>query len=394
MDFSELQALLRRHRNVVVFAAFVLLVAGLDLLLNPPVEGRIEILSLPFLAAAAFLFAIILWPTKIGPAPAVQPTNTLAHRFMRYVTMRWRLTPLLPLAGIAVIALDVAYNFLIADYPVLQIHDTVAIMFGFSLIAYPFVPQRYDRERDFVLLFFLILALILVLPLLIVRLVQGDFEEGVNAYSSTLLAPQLKAILNLLGVRADIFSVPGTTAPGLEFVTQNGGTLSVVITTACSGIYSFSIFAAAFTAFILTEFKSTNWRVWALLILGFVASYLANLLRMTVIVLTGFFGNSSAEAEQSMLIAHSNAGWLIFLGWICLFWMLMYRFLFPKKKVDKPTKRRTVSSCTICGESLSPMIPATICECETIYHTACLEGVGECPACKKKMMPGSTTAIP
>ncbi len=388
----ELQVLLRRHRNVVVFGAFVLLVAGLDLLLNPPIEGRIEILSLPFLAAAAFLFAILFWPTKMGAPPFVPPSDTLAHRFMSFITLRWRLAPLLPVAGIIVIALDVAYNFLIADYPVLQIHDTVAIMFGFSLIAYPFVPQRYDRERDFIILFFLILALILVLPILIIRLVQGDFEEGVNAYSSSLLAPQLKVILNLLGIRADIVPAPGTTAPGLEFVTQSGATLSVIITTSCSGIYSFSIFAAAFTAFILTEFKSTNWRVWSLLIMGFIASYMANLLRMTVIVLAGFYGNSTAEAEQSMLIAHSNAGWLIFLGWICLFWLLMYRFLFPRKAADETTKGRTVSSCTICDESLSPTILATRCECGAIYHAACLEESGECPACNKKTIAGNTSA--
>ena len=386
MDFSELQALLRRHRNVVVFAAFILLVAGLDLLLNPPIEGRIEILSLPFLASAAFLFAIVFWPTKVGVPAEAPPSNTLAHRFLKRVTFGWRLVPLFPLAGIAIIALDVMYNFLIADFPVLQIHDTVTIMFGVSLIAYPFVPQKFDRERDFVLFFFLTLVLMLVVPLLLFRIIQGNFEEGVNGYSSTLLAPQLQWILNLLGVKASIVQSLSGSAPTLEFITQSGATISVQITTSCSGIYSFSIFAAAFTAFILTEFDRTNWRVWSLLVMGFVASYVANILRMTVIVLAGYFGNTSVEAEQSMMIAHSNAGWLIFLGWISLFWLLMYRFLFPRKKRTETVEKREFSSCPLCGEPLSPTVPGFKCDCGKMYHVSCIQKNGRCPACNMSVI--------
>ena len=392
MDFSELQALLRSHRNVVVFAAFVLLVAGLDLLLSPPIEGGIELLSLPFLAGAAFLIAIVFWPVKVGVPAEAPPSNTLAHRFLRRVTLGWRLVPFFPLAGVVIIALDVIYNLLIADNPVLQIHDTVTLMFGVSLIAYPFVPQKFDRERDFVLFFFMILVLILVIPLLLLRLVQGNFDEGVNAYSSTLLAPQLTWIVNLLGVKASIIpSPPGTSAPTIEFFTQGGAAISVQISTSCSGIYSFSIFAAAFTAFILTEFDKTNWRVWSLLVMGFVASYVANLLRMTVIVLAGYFAIVPEDAEASMMLAHSNAGWLIFLGWISLFWLLMYRFLFPKQKEKEVVGARKFSSCSLCGEPLSPTISGYKCECGKMYHAACIRKSGRCPACDRPVASVVTT---
>jgi archaeosortase C (PEF-CTERM variant) len=387
MDFSELQAVLRRHRNFVVFAALVFLVAGLDLLLNPPVEGGVELLSLPFLAGAVFLFAIVFWPGKVGVPAEAPPSNTLAHRFMKRVTFGWRLVPFFPFAGIVIIALDVIYNLLFPNVPLLQIHDTVTIMFAVSLIAYPFVPQRFDRERDFVLFFFLILVLMLVVPLLLFRLVQGNYDEGVNAYSSTLLAPQLQWILNLLGVKAGIIgSLPGSSAPTLEFITQSGAAISVQITTSCSGIYSFSIFAAAFAAFILTEFDRTNWRVWSLLVMGFVASYVANILRMTVIVLAGYFANTSAEAEQSMMIAHSNAGWLIFLGWITLFWLLMYRFLFPRKKRTEAVEKREFSSCPLCGEPLSPTVPGFKCDCGKMYHVSCIQKKGRCPACDRAIV--------
>jgi len=386
MDFSDLQTMLRRFRNVVVFAAFLLLVAGLDLLLNPPVEGGIEILSLPFLASAAFLIAVVFWPAKLGVPAEAPPSNTLAHRFLKRVTLGWRMVPFFPLAGIAIIALDVIYNLLVTEYPILQIHDSVAIMFGVSLMAYPFVPQRYDRERDFVLFFFLILVLMLVVPLLLFRLAAGNFEEGVDAYSSTLLAPELVWFVNLFGVNASIVPSLAGPAPTIGFNTQSNVYVTVQITTSCSGIYSFSIFAAAFAAFVLTEFDKTNWRVWTLLILGFVASYIANLLRMSVIVLAGYFAIVSKDAETSMMVAHSNAGWLIFLGWISLFWLLMYRFLFPRKKETEVAKAVEFSSCSLCGESLSPTILGFKCDCGKIYHMSCIQANGRCPACNRSVM--------
>ncbi len=385
MEIVELQSLLRRHRNVVVFAALIMLAAGLDLLLSPPAVEGIEILSLPLLVTAIFLLAAIFWPIK-GKIELLKEEPTLAQRLLNRLSLRGQLVPYFPLIGIIIISLDVIYNFIFASTSTLQIHDTVTILFGLSLVVYPFVPQRFGRERDFVMLFFLVLILILVLPLLILRIVQGDFEKSVDAYSWTLLAPELQAILGLLGIQSNLFSPPLGTAPGLTFMTQQGQEISVVISTSCSGIYSFSIFASAFVAFVLTEFKKTNWRVWVLLGLGFLASYFANLLRMTVIVVTGYLSNTTQDALNSMLIAHSNAGWLIFLGWITLFWLLMYRFIFPKKDMEKeqttPVKT-TMSLCEICGEPLSPTIPGTKCECGNLYHTSCLRDKGQCPECQK-----------
>ena len=378
----DLQALLRRHRNAVLFAALIMLVAGLDLLLNSPEPGRFEILSLPFVVGAAFLLAVLFWPAP-GTVETKVVEETLGHRLLNKATLGGRLVPYFPLAGIVLIALDVVYNVYLSPTSMLQIHDTVAILFAISLVAYPFVPQRFDRERDFVLLFFFVLVLMLVVPLLIVRVYEGNIDTGVNAYSSALLAPELRAILSLFGISTTQFTDPDFGAPGLSFTTQGGDSVSVVITTSCSGIYSFSIFAAAFTAFILTEFNRTNWRVWLLLVLGFVAAYLANLLRMTVIVATGYFSNTSDQALSSMLIAHSNAGWLIFLGWITLFWLLMFRFLFPRKEPAKSAKTKTVAMCGICGEPLSPTIPGVRCECGSLYHSSCAQESGICPACNR-----------
>jgi len=94
-----------------------------------------------------------------------------------------------------------------------------------------------------------------------------------------------------------------------------------------SGIYSFGIFASAFVAFVLTEFDRFRPKVLGLLALGFLTAYAANILRMVLIVMFGVYSNTPQDSVNNLLVAHSNLGWLIFLGWIALFWGIVFRFV-------------------------------------------------------------------
>src|SRR5207247_92364 len=153
---------------------------------------------------------------------------------------------------------------------------------------------------------------------------------------------------------------------------RSGAVLTVVITTACSGIYSFGIFASAFVAFVLTEFDRFRPKVLALLALGFLTAYAANILRMVLIVLFGVYSDTPQDSVNNLLVAHSNLGWLIFLGWIALFWGLVFRFVVrPSASTDKvpvsaetiaPSRKRGVL-CGICEEPLTPALPGYRCEC-------------------------------
>ncbi len=73
--------------------------------------------------------------------------------------------------------------------------------------------------------------------------------------------------------------------------------MTVIIKTSWSGIYSFGIFASALAAFVLTEYERPSKRIWALLGLGFLASYVANVLRMVVIVLVGYYTDTRADGN-------------------------------------------------------------------------------------------------
>jgi exosortase/archaeosortase family protein len=213
-----------------------------------------------------------------------------------------------------------------------------------------------------------------------------DFERSVDLYSWTALAPETGAVLNLFGVANTVHAVPGSTAPGLTFTPQHLGVpVTLVITTACSGIYSFGIFASAFLAFVLTEYERPSRRVWALLGLGFFTAYVANVLRMVVIVLVGYYTDTVQTDLQNMLVAHSYAGWVVFLAWVALFWGVLLKVL-PGERPTHPDSTSTPmefrqAKCGVCGVVLSPAIPAVRCDCGSIHHRRCIGAVGQCPVC-------------
>ncbi len=401
MNLSQVAALLRRHRMVVALAALLLLFAGVDLLLNPPEGQDLGVVGIPFLAAGLGLFAVLLRQGE-GVAPA-EARRTLASRFLDRVTLRGRLVRYAPLVAIAVIAVDLAYNEFVFRAISLATEDTIVLLFAAALFAYPFVPARFGRERDFVLMFTVSLVLILVLPLLLARLAAGNLEQSVDSYSWAALAPQTAWVLNLLGVQAWVHPfvdpVSGAllgTAPAMTFATKAGPYITVVITTACSGIYSFGIFASAFVAFVLTEYERFDPRVLLLLVLGFVTSYVANVLRMVLIVLFGAYSVIGDNSVESLLVAHSNLGWIIFLGWVSLFWFIVFRFVVrqpaprprraPRRWLvlrQRPAPRKRGVLCGVCGDALTPALPGYRCECGRFYHVACAATVEECLKCHR-----------
>ena len=387
MGLERWTAFAERHRSLVVLTALLVTFGAVALVLDRP-KGAVEMwFALPLFAAGAALFAWVLWPTG---RPVAEAEPTLATRLIRFLTVRGRLTKLFPVAGVAIIVADLAYNFIVSATPAFLTEDIMVLLLGATLLGYGLVPDAYTKERDFVLVFFLALNAILVVPLLLARAYYRDFDASVDVYSWIALAPETGAILSLLGVPNTVHAVSGLTAPGISFTPRHlGREVTVVITTACSGIYSFGIFASAFLSFVLTEYARPSRRMWIFLGLGLFAAYAANILRMVVIVLVGYFTDTAATDLQNMLVTHSYAGWFIFLAWTALFWGLLFKFIPLGKEAEAaepmPEKVRAgpprKSACAICGELLSPAIPATRCGCGTYLHQVCLVTTARCPRC-------------
>ena len=130
---------------------------------------------------------------------------------------------------------------------------------------------------------------------------------------------------------------------------------------------SFTIFSSAFTAFVVVEFEKFRARVLAILALGILAAYFANLIRMTIIVLVGAF--TDGPRLENALWTHANIGWLLFLGWIALFWFLMFRYVIRDKAQEIDDTFRLIDlsedlACVSCGEAVDPeAIPESCSNC-------------------------------
>ncbi|MCJ2563635.1 MAG: hypothetical protein LN417_06065, partial [Candidatus Thermoplasmatota archaeon] len=274
---------LKKYRGYFLLLEFILLLTGINLVILPQKVVWLEYVGVVLFLSGVALLVLTFMPEEGEEKPR---EKALARRIVEFFSVRLKLKPIFPVLGIIVFALDFAYNLLVFGGLSLGTHDYMLLLFGGGLVAYNFVPERYGRERDFFLMFSGVLVLILIVPLLLMRMLEGDMDASVNAYSAIFLVPETNAILNLLGVPSSIGVVDGI--PSLTFPPELGLD-ELAVTTSCSGIYSFSIFASAFTAFILTEYSRPNWRVGGLLVLGFVSAYVANLLRIVIVVLVGVY---------------------------------------------------------------------------------------------------------
>src|SRR5436190_991336 len=381
MRFGAFAAAVFGRRKVMVLAALLTTFAGVALLVDRPKGSILEWVAPPLVAIGGTIFVWQVWP-QIPRKESAQ--NHIFDKILSRLGFDKRSVSLFPALGVGIVLTDIAYNVFLSANPQILTEDTIVILLGATFLTYPIVPGKFGRERDFVLAFFVFLNFILVLPLLISRVYYQDLQRSVDVYSWVALAPETSGFLSVIGISNTVHSVAGATAPGLTFVPVHvGAEVTVVITTACSGIYSFGIFASAFVAFVLTEYERLSPRVWLLLALGLITAYVANVLRMVIIILIGYYTDSAETDLQNMLVAHSYAGWLIFMGWIGLFWGVTMKALpkqtEPQREGSLPQRPRSL--CGICNRALTPSIPAGRCGCGAIHHENCLTMEGRCPSC-------------
>ena len=80
----------------------------------------------------------------------------------------------------------------------------------------------------------------------------------------------------------------------------------------------------------MVEYRRFDQKVAILLGLGILTSYVANLLRMSIIILVG-----SHYGTDALLWTHENLGELIFLAWIAVFWSFMFNYLFDSEQKEE-----------------------------------------------------------
>ena len=293
---------------------------------------------------------ILLKPSKPGKKePETPAEESLLTRIMNSIVSRSeQVSPyFLPIIGALIIDAVIIYNILIEHSFDFKSWDVITIMFGASLIVYNYVPGRYSFTRDFFVFFLGLLFLILIFPPIFYELFMGS--GGSAQVTRVLLADPVSGLLNLGGIDSFIeVNINPDTGKEVAYIVfplkATGENAKVGITEACSGIYTASIFLAAFISFVLLEYKRFDKKVGMIIGLGIFTTYIANILRMTIIILVGHFYDTNPDSKVGLTNLnwwHTNAGWLIFMAWIIPFWWLMYRYLMMKdigKKGDDVKK--------------------------------------------------------
>jgi len=245
---------------------------------------------------------------------------------------------LFPVYGIGLIILVFAYNYRMGNPLDLQGFDGATIVLGVLFILYDRIPKDFRLERDFALLLFLFVFVLLVAPLKLYRILSGDPDEGSTPFAGTLIVQPLSMMLDLLGINNS------ASGPILSFMDSNGQWQKVIVAFACSGMYSTIIFISAFLALVLVEYKRYNLKVVAILVLGVVTAYLANMLRMVVLVLMGYYngmGNSKDPEFGTLLWGHAYLGEIIFISWVMIFWALLYKYMIgPELDAQRKDSRK------------------------------------------------------
>jgi archaeosortase C (PEF-CTERM variant) len=256
-----------------------------------------------------------------------QRDRTLGQRFIDAVTLGGRLVPWFPLFGAVIIALDLWWNLVLTGSTEFLTYDALALLVGAYLLVYRWVPEDLEREREFTFVFFFALSFMLLVPVLIERGVEGNAasSEGISAYSEYLLAKPVDWMLRVSGVTSTINGINITYVPAAGPPPK-----TLLIATSCSGVYSFAIFTSAFIAFVSTEFTKWDKRLKWFLGLGILAAYVANLIRMYIIIMIGYYHGSEA-----LKWAHANVGWIIYMAWIALFWWLLFRWFFRDRAAEE-----------------------------------------------------------
>lgn len=142
------------------------------------------------------------------------------------------------------------------------------------------------------------------------------------------------AIFWLLSPFFDAVYYMGPIAPVLEV-----GDFGVAIGAPCSGIDSMLLFFAFFSAlFALDYHRLRKISYGVLFVMGLGGVVVVNILRLYLLILVGIY----ISPRFAVGLFHTNAGWIFFVAYFLLYFLLIRRFIYKKAKprTTRPSKRQ------------------------------------------------------
>jgi len=157
------------------------------------------------------------------------------------------------------------------------------------------------------------------------------FKENIEWIASPLLKPDTQItvfILNLLGIGARMET--STEGYLISFLSTNGAPMRIPIVLDCTGIWSLGAFTASIILVALVFPKVISKKGFLFISIGYIGTFLANILRIVLICVSAYLYEYSAITYDT----HTHAGWIAFSIWMVTFWYMFFsRYLLKKDSV-------------------------------------------------------------
>lgn len=137
-----------------------------------------------------------------------------------------------------------------------------------------------------------------------------------------ITAPLIPMTVGLTTMLLGMMGIPSHTAGNnVLFSSVRGETVNLAIVPDCTGIWSLGTFTVAAGLVLLSFPFIRSRRTGIFLLIGYIGTFTANVLRILFIALTGYyFGPSSIILETT----HMHIGWIIFFAWMAIFWYFFF----------------------------------------------------------------------
>lgn len=230
----------------------------------------------------------------------------------------------LPVAGFAIIVSWSAWKVFVVGSTDLRLEDFIVTLFGLSLVLYYAGPSKYAKEKDFVVLYLMFMTIVFAVIWKAYVLLSGDSFRELTGYSEFyfITLPTVYMLQAFgLDVRAELDLQGMGLSNTIEF-DYHGNTVPLGIGSGCSGLYSVGLFFSAFMAFVIVRYRKVDRYVVLALAIGFLLTWLSNIIRMALTIWVG-----SVWGAPALAVFHSYIGIVVFVIVITIFWILLVRWL-------------------------------------------------------------------
>ena len=141
----------------------------------------------------------------------------------------------------------------------------------------------------------------------------------------TLSAPLLPFTVYFSNALIQILGIPAISKSNLITITSTtGDKINLLVTPECTGIWSLGTFAIIVLMVLLSFPEAITKKGILLIAIGFIGTYIGNILRIGAIAMSGYFYGPTGAIENT----HLHFGWIFFLCWMIVFWYYFFtRFL-------------------------------------------------------------------